>query len=188
MPQAATKRPPRGFKAVSKRPPRGLPGDPNDQRTPRRHQTQHPGTVAGWAEGPVDPPPPVGLPKGCPACWILWLLVLVLFAKELPLGLRPVPPATRKAQIPQLKALNPEKNPPRRPKMASKMATLAQDGLQDGPRWPPSPPKMVQDGLQDGPRESKIPPSSPKKPPRRPKRPPRGPPGGPEEASITDFL
>ena len=84
--------------------------------------------------------------------------------------------------------------------MASKMATLAQDGLQDGPRWPPSPPKMVQDGLQDGPRESKIPPSSPKKPPRRPKtapeaskrpprrpkRPPRVSPGGPEEAKIID--
>eukprot|EP00959_Pyramimonas_sp_CCMP1952_P027304 573915-Pyramimonas_sp.AAC.1 len=69
------------------------------------------------------------------------------------------------------------------------MATLAQNGLQDGPRWPPSPLKMIQDGLQDGPRESKIPPSSPKT--RRPKttqeeRPPRGPQGGPEDATIID--
>eukprot|EP00959_Pyramimonas_sp_CCMP1952_P147377 3084154-Pyramimonas_sp.AAC.1 len=67
------------------------------------------------------------------------------------MGLRPVPPATRKAQ----KRVKYPPTTPRLLKTAPNMVTLTQGGLQDGPR------------------RSKLPPSSPKKQPRRPNMPPR---------------
>ena len=113
----------------------------------------------GIGRRPLDPPPPVDSSQGCPACWILSVLVLVLFPKEL-LCLRRVPPGSRKGcpgrQFPNFL-----------PKKA--------------PRWPPRCLQDGQDGLQDGYDGFKMPPRRPKLYPRRakiasrwPKRPLRG--------------
>ena len=83
----------------------------------------------GMGRKPVDPPPPVDSSQGCTACWMFQVLVLVLFPKELPSGLRVIPPATRKGPHSPISC-------PRR--------------LQDGPRWPPRCLQDGQDGLQDG--------------------------------------
>eukprot|EP00959_Pyramimonas_sp_CCMP1952_P470260 9496321-Pyramimonas_sp.AAC.1 len=40
--------------------------------------------------------------------------------------------------------------------MASKTAKMAQDGLQDGPRWPPSPPKRGGDASKSAQETSKT--------------------------------
>ena len=119
---------------------------------------------------PVDPPPPVDSSQGCTACWTFQVLVLVLFPKELPLALRPVPPATRKDLPRSSRTSNSGKNPARRLKMA-------QDGLQDASKtakMASKTAKMAPRCLQDGPRCTQDGLRWPQDGPRRPKRPPRG--------------
>ena len=85
------------------------------------------------------------------------------FPKELPLGLRPVPPATRKdcpgAQF------------------RKKSCKTAQDGLEDASKtakMPSKTAKMASRCLQDGPRCTQDGLRRPQDGPRRPERPPRG--------------
>eukprot|EP00959_Pyramimonas_sp_CCMP1952_P395686 8290985-Pyramimonas_sp.AAC.1 len=51
------------------------------------------------------------------------------------------------------------------PETAVSLGTSSKNN-EDGPRWPPTPPKMVQDGLQDGLRKFKTAQDGPRGPPQ----------------------
>ena len=151
-PQETPKQPPRGLKTASDRSPRGISRE-ICQRTSkmppmpsRTIATEHAG-LARWRDLPqaAGSAAPCGLATGVPGVLDDLGFGFGSFPKELPLGLRRVPPATRKVH--QSMPLLPQDGPrwlPRRPRQAIKAAKMAQLASKTAPEST----KMPQDCLE----------------------------------------
>ena len=142
-PKRPKMRPPNAPQEASKLPPRGPREASQDIQTNIQEASNpQPRHGGGMGRRPLDPPPPVDSSQGCLACWILSVLVLVLFQKNSSWASgtsRRGPGRTRK-----------DCHGPQRP----------QKILQDGSRWPPRRPRLPK-------MASKMPPRRPRWPPRR---------------------